>query len=107
MSDSQYTPPKVWKWDSENGGKFANINRPISGSTHEKELPVGKHPIQLYSLGTPNGIKVTVMLEELLALGHDGAKVVLEGQKVITRKLKNYDFKYPLLEKAIYASTKN
>ena len=74
MSDSQYTPPKVWKWDSENGGKFANINRPISGSTHEKELPVGKHPIQLYSLGTPNGIKVTVMLEELLALGHDGAE---------------------------------
>ena len=74
MSDSQYTPPKVWKWDSENGGKFANINRPISGSTHEKELPVGKHPIQLYSLGTPNGIKVTVMLEELLALGHEGAE---------------------------------
>ncbi len=74
MSDSQYTPPKVWKWDSKNGGKFANINRPISGSTHEKELPVGKHPIQLYSLGTPNGIKVTVMLEELLALGHEGAE---------------------------------
>ena len=74
MSDSKYTPPKVWKWDSKNGGKFANINRPISGSTHEKELPVGKHPIQLYSLGTPNGIKVTVMLEELLALGYEGAE---------------------------------
>ena len=74
MSDSKYIPPKVWKWDSKNGGKFANINRPISGSTHEKELPVGKHPIQLYSLGTPNGIKVTVMLEELLALGHEGAE---------------------------------
>ena len=74
MSDSKYSPPKVWKWDSKNGGKFANINRPISGSTHEKELPVGKHPIQLYSLGTPNGIKVTVMLEELLALGHEGAE---------------------------------
>jgi len=69
-----YTPPKVWKWDSENGGAFANINRPIAGATHEKELPIGKHPLQLYSLATPNGVKVTVMLEELLALGHSGAE---------------------------------
>lgn len=69
-----YTPPKVWKWDSENGGAFANINRPIAGATHEKELPIGKHPLQLYSLATPNGVKVTVMLEELLALGHTGAE---------------------------------
>lgn len=75
MSDSlTYTPPEVWTWDSENGGKFANINRPISGATHEKELPVGKHPLQLYSKGTPNGVKVTIMLEELLALGHEGAE---------------------------------
>jgi GST-like protein len=70
MSDlPDYTPPKVWKWESENGGAFASINRPIAGPTHEKELPVGKHPFQLYSLATPNGVKVTVMLEELLALG--------------------------------------
>lgn len=69
-----YTPPKVWKWDSENGGAFANINRPIAGATHEKELPIGNHPLQLYSLATPNGVKVTVMLEELLALGHTGAE---------------------------------
>ncbi|MEL0019927.1 MAG: glutathione-dependent disulfide-bond oxidoreductase [Rickettsiales bacterium] len=69
-----YTPPKVWKWESENGGAFASINRPTAGATHEKELPVGKHPLQLYSLGTPNGVKVTVMLEELLALGHKGAE---------------------------------
>jgi GSH-dependent disulfide-bond oxidoreductase len=69
-----YVPPKVWTWDKENGGQFANINRPISGATHEKELPVGKHPLQLYSLGTPNGVKVTIMLEELLALGHSGAE---------------------------------
>jgi GSH-dependent disulfide-bond oxidoreductase len=69
-----YTPPKVWTWDKENGGKFANINRPIAGATHEKELPVGKHPLQLYSLATPNGQKVTIMLEELLALGHKGAE---------------------------------
>jgi GST-like protein len=73
MSDS-YTPPKVWVWDKENGGRFANINRPIAGATHEKELPVGKHPLQLYSQGTPNGVKVTVMLEELLAAGHKGAE---------------------------------
>ena len=71
---SSYEPPKVWKWETESGGAFANINRPIAGATHEKELPVGKHPMQLYSLGTPNGIKVTVMLEELLALGHEGAE---------------------------------
>ena len=63
---SEYTPPKVWTWDKPSGGRFENINRPISGSTHEKELPVGRHPLQLYSLGTPNGVKVTVMLEELI-----------------------------------------
>jgi GST-like protein len=74
MSDSTYTPPKVWTWDAESGGKFANINRPIAGPTHEKALKVGKHPLQLYSLATPNGVKVTVMLEELLALGHKGAE---------------------------------
>ena len=73
MSD-EYEPPKVWMWNKENGGRFANINRPIAGATHEKELPVGKHPLQLYSLGTPNGVKVTVMLEELLAAGHAGAE---------------------------------
>ncbi len=69
-----YTPPKVWKWDKANGGRFANINRPIAGPTKEVELPVGKHPFQLYSMATPNGVKVTVMLEELLALGHKGAE---------------------------------
>ncbi|MGJ8527953.1 glutathione-dependent disulfide-bond oxidoreductase [Maritalea sp.] len=69
-----YTPAKVWKWDAENGGKFASTNRPIAGSTHEKTLKTGKHPLQLYSLATPNGVKVTVMLEELLALGHTGAE---------------------------------
>ena len=69
-----YVPPKVWKWDAANGGQFANINRPISGATHEKALPVGKHPLQLYSLGTPNGVKVTIMLEELLAKGFSGAE---------------------------------
>ena len=69
-----YTPPKVWSWNKENGGQFANINRPIAGPTHDKELPVGRHPLQLYSLATPNGVKVTVMLEELLALGHRGAE---------------------------------
>jgi GSH-dependent disulfide-bond oxidoreductase len=69
-----YTPPKVWIWDKQNGGAFANINRPIAGPTHEKVLPVGRHPLQLYSLATPNGVKVTVMLEELLALGHTGAE---------------------------------
>lgn len=75
MSTSpEYTPPKVWIWNQANGGQFASINRPISGATHDKELPVGRHPLQLYSLGTPNGVKVTVMLEELLALGHRGAE---------------------------------
>ena len=75
MSDSStYTPPKVWVWDKANGGQFANINRPIAGATHEQALPRGKHPLQLYSLATPNGVKVTVMLEELLALGHVGAE---------------------------------
>ncbi|UTW44243.1 glutathione-dependent disulfide-bond oxidoreductase [bacterium SCSIO 12696] len=69
-----YVPPKVWTWDSENGGEFASINRPIAGATHDKELPVGAHPLQLYSLATPNGVKVTVMLEELLAAGHTGAE---------------------------------
>jgi len=71
---SNYEPPKVWKWEENNGGRFANINRPISGSTHEQDLPVGKHPLQLYSLATPNGVKVTVLLEELLAAGHTGAE---------------------------------
>ena len=71
---SEYTPPSVWAWDKNNGGRFANINRPIAGATHDKDLPVGKHPLQLYSLATPNGVKVTVMLEELLALGHAGAE---------------------------------
>ena len=73
-SSSEYVPPKVWTWNKPSGGRFANINRPISGPTHDKELPVGGHPLQLYSLGTPNGVKVTVMLEELLALGHAGAE---------------------------------
>ena len=76
MSDQPaYVPPKVWTWEKESGGgTFANINRPIAGPTHEKELPIGRHPLQLYSLATPNGVKVTVMLEELLALGHAGAE---------------------------------
>jgi GST-like protein len=75
MSDQPaYTPPKVWVWEKGNGGPFANINRPVAGPTHEKALPVGRHPLQLYSLGTPNGVKVTVMLEELLAAGHAGAE---------------------------------
>ena len=71
---SDYTPPQVWTWNKGNGGRFANINRPIAGPTHDKALPVGRHPLQLYSLGTPNGVKVTVMLEELLAKGHSGAE---------------------------------
>jgi len=75
MADSHdYTPPKVWTWTKPNGGTFASTNRPIAGPTHEKELPVGRHPLQLYSQGTPNGVKVTIMLEELLALGHAGAE---------------------------------
>ena len=73
-SDTVYTPPRVWSWDKESGGKFASINRPVAGATHDKDLPVGRHPLQLYSLATPNGVKVTVMLEELLALGHGGAE---------------------------------
>ncbi|MEO6579549.1 MAG: glutathione-dependent disulfide-bond oxidoreductase [Sphingomicrobium sp.] len=73
MADADYTPPAVWNWNSPSGGKFANINRPIAGATHDRELPIGKHPLQLYSLGTPNGVKVTIMLEELLALGHQSA----------------------------------
>ena len=71
---TEYTPPAVWTWNKENGGRFASINRPVAGSTHDKELPIGKHPFQLYSLATPNGVKVTVMFEELLALGHIGAE---------------------------------
>ena len=74
MSDSDYKPPEVWTWDKENGGKFASINRPISGATHEKDLPKGEQPLQLYSLATPNGVKVTVLLEELLAAGHTAAE---------------------------------
>ncbi len=71
---TEYVPPKIWTWDKESGGRFASINRPVAGATHDKTLPTGKHPFQLYSLGTPNGVKVTVMLEELLALGHSGAE---------------------------------
>ena len=71
---SDYTPPKIWTWNKSSEGHFANINRPVAGPTHERELPVGRHPLQLYSLGTPNGVKVTIMLEELLALGHAGAE---------------------------------
>ena len=75
MSDSAaYTPPAIWTWNRDNGGKFASINRPVAGDTHDKELPVGRHPLQLYSMGTPNGVKVTVLLEELLAQGHTGAE---------------------------------
>lgn len=87
MADSEYAPPKVWTWDSENGGNFANINRPIAGATHDKDLPVGKHPLQLYSMATPNGVKATVMLEELLALGKQDAEYdawlinILEGEQ--------------------------
>src|SRR5574341_2186832 len=75
MTDSSpYTLPAIWQWNKESGGKFASINRPIAGATYDKELPVGRNPLQLYSLATPNGVKVTVMLEELLALGHSGAE---------------------------------
>ena len=75
MTDTtEYTPPKVWAWEKPNGGQFANVNRPTAGSREEKELPVGRHPLQLYSMGTPNGVKVTIMLEELLAIGHIGAE---------------------------------
>jgi GSH-dependent disulfide-bond oxidoreductase len=74
VTDSEYAPPKVWTWAKPSGGTFSNINRPVAGSTHEKELPVGRHPLQLYSLGTPNGVKVTILLEELLARGFSGAE---------------------------------
>jgi GST-like protein len=74
QNQNEYQPPRVWQWDMESGGRFAKINRPIAGPTHEKTLPVGEHPLQLYSLATPNGVKVTVMLEELLARGHSGAE---------------------------------
>ena len=74
MKKDTYSPPEVWQWDSKNGGKFANINKPTAGATHDKKLPRGKHPLQLYSLGTPNGMKVTILLEELLALGHEDAE---------------------------------
>src|SRR5690242_5730865 len=74
MTEPSYVPPKVWTWNKKSGGQFASINRPIAGATHEKVLPVGRHPFQLYSLGTPNGVKVTIMFEELLALGHTGAE---------------------------------
>jgi GSH-dependent disulfide-bond oxidoreductase len=74
MSEDEYVPPKVWTWDKANGGQFASINRPIAGATHDRDLPVGRHPHQLYSLATPNGVKVTVMFEELLAAGHTGAE---------------------------------
>ena len=73
-NSSEYVPPKVWMWNKENEGNFANINRPVAGATHQEELPIGSHPLQLYSLGTPNGIKVTILLEELLALGYEGAE---------------------------------
>ena len=73
-SDDAYAPPRVWTWEKANGGRFSSINRPIAGPTHDKHLPVGKHPLQLYSLGTPNGVKVTILLEELLALDHVGAE---------------------------------
>ncbi len=72
--ENEYQPPSVWKWENENGGKFASINRPVAGATHEQDLPVGEHDLQLYSLATPNGVKVTILLEELLALGHTGAE---------------------------------
>lgn len=74
MKDNGYTPPLIWKWNTESGGQFAQINRPVAGPTHDKELPVGRHPLQLYSLATPNGVKVTIMLEELLACGIEGAE---------------------------------
>jgi len=90
MTDSKpYIPPKVWKWEMESGGRFASINRPIAGPTHEKELPVGKHPIQIYSQGTPNGVKVTILMEELLAAGvadaeYDAWLVRINGEQFST-----------------------
>ena len=86
-SNTPYVPPAVWTWDQASGGRFASINRPVAGATHDKDLPRGKHPLQLYSLGTPNGVKVTIMLEELLALGHAGAEYdawlirIIEGEQ--------------------------
>ncbi|WP_293396860.1 glutathione-dependent disulfide-bond oxidoreductase, partial [Nevskia sp.] len=105
MTDTTvYTPPKIWTWESENGGTFASINRPIAGPTHEKELPVGTHPLQLYSLATPNGVKVTLMLEELLAAGHAGAEYdawlirILEGDQFSSGYvLANPNSKIPVL----------
>ncbi|MFC0282335.1 glutathione-dependent disulfide-bond oxidoreductase [Camelimonas abortus] len=104
MSAAEYTPPKVWTWNRNNGGAFASINRPVAGPTHEKELPVGKHPLQLYSLGTPNGQKVTIMLEELLAAGHSGAEYdawlirISEGEQFSTGFVKvNPNSKIPAL----------
>ena len=88
MSEQEYTPAAVWTWDKNDDNRFASINRPIAGPTHDKELPVGEHPFQLYSLATPNGVKVTVMLEELLALGHQGAEYdawitnIMEGRPI-------------------------
>jgi hypothetical protein len=83
MTDSTtYTPPKVWAWDTESGGKWASINRPIAGATHGQALPVGKPPLQLYSLGTPNGVKVTIMLEELLARGETGAEYTIADMAI-------------------------
>lgn len=90
MTDATYTPPKVWKWEAGNGGEFAKINRPIAGPTHNKPLPIGKHPLQLYSLATPNGVKATIMLEELLAVGFEGAEYdahlikIIEGDQFST-----------------------
>jgi GSH-dependent disulfide-bond oxidoreductase len=87
MSEQTYVPPKIWQWNTENGGKFASINRPTAGSTHQADLPSGKHPLQLYSLATPNGVKVTILLEELLALGIKGAEYdaflinIMEGEQ--------------------------
>jgi GSH-dependent disulfide-bond oxidoreductase len=105
MSDSSdYVPPKVWKWNKPSGGTFANINRPVAGPTHEKELPIGRHPLQLYSLGTPNGVKVTILLEELLALGHQDAEYdawlirIAEGDQFSTGFVKvNPNSKIPAL----------
>ena len=90
MTDATYVPPRVWTWDAGSGGKFANINRPIAGATHDKVLPKGKHPMQLHSLATPNGVKVTVMLEELLAAGFTGAEYdafivnIMEGDQFVS-----------------------
>ena len=81
-----YSPPKIWTWEQESGGMFASINRPVAGATRDKALPVGRHPLQLYSLATPNGVKVTVMLEELLALGHSGAEYDAWLIRIIDRK---------------------